>query len=87
MEIKTIIMHETHLIKPVIKGISEHAAREGAKLVKKVRLKIGDLTCTKEDSFRETFGILAKGTILENAELEITFFPGSRVEVLSFDIE
>ena len=80
-------MHETHLIEPVIKGISEHAKKEGAKTVSKVRLKIGELTCVKEDSFRETFQVLAKGTMIENAELEIIFFPGSRIEVVSFDVE
>ena len=80
-------MHETHLIQPVIKGICEHAIKEGAKAVSKVRLKVGQLTCVKEESFRETFFVLAKGTILEKSKLEITFFPGSRVEVVSFDIE
>ncbi len=80
-------MHETHLIEPVIKGISEHAKKEGAKTVSKVRLKIGELTCVKEDSFRETFQVLAKGTMLENTKLEIIFFPGSRIEVVSFDVE
>lgn len=80
-------MHESHLIEPIIKGISEHAQKEGAKLVTKVRLKVGELTGVKEDSFRETFAILAKGTVLENAELELTFSPGSRIEVISFDIE
>ena len=80
-------MHESHLIEPVIKGISEHAKKEGAQAVSKVRLKVGDLTCVKEDSFRETFSVLSKGTMLENAELEITFLPGSRIEVVSFDVE
>ena len=80
-------MHESHLIQPIIKGISQHAREEGAKSVSGVKLKVGTLTAVKEESFRETFTILAKGTILENAELEITFFPGSRIEVLSFDIE
>jgi len=80
-------MHESHLIEPVIKGISEHAKKEGGHSVSKVRLKVGTLTCVREDSFRETFAVLAKGTILENAELEITSFPGSRVEVVSFDME
>ncbi len=80
-------MHETHLIQPIIKGISEHAQKEGAKSVSKVRLKVGALTGIKEDSIKETFTVLAKGTILENAQLEITFFPGSRIEVISFDIE
>jgi len=80
-------MHETHLIEPVIKGIAQHAAAEGAKKVSKVRLKIGILTGVKEESFKETFAVLAKGTILEGAALELTFFPGTIVQVLSFDID
>ena len=80
-------MHETHLIEPIIKGISEHAQREGAQSVKKVRLKVGQLIGIKENSLKETFAVLAKGTLLENAELELTSFPGTNVQVLSFDIE
>ena len=80
-------MHETHLITPIIKGISEHAKKEGAKTVKRVRIKIGEFTGIKEDSFRQTFKVLAKGTMLENAHLEINFFLASRIEVVSFDIE
>jgi len=80
-------MHETHLIEPIIKGITEHAQEEGAKKVSMVRLKVGQLLGVKEDSFRETFSVLAKDTILKDTELEITFFPGTRIEVLSFDID
>ncbi|MBL7084646.1 MAG: hydrogenase maturation nickel metallochaperone HypA [Candidatus Omnitrophica bacterium] len=80
-------MHESHLIQPIIKGISKHAREEGAKSVSKVRLKVGSLIGVKEESFKETFAVLAKGTMLENAELEITFFPASRIEVISFDVE
>lgn len=80
-------MHETHLISPIIKDILEHARREGVKLVSKVTLKVGMLTAVTEDSFRETFSVLARGTALENAQLEIIFFPGQRVEIVSFDVE
>ncbi|MFH1791166.1 MAG: hydrogenase maturation nickel metallochaperone HypA [Candidatus Omnitrophota bacterium] len=80
-------MHETHIIEPIIKGISKHAMEEGAKSVKRVRLKIGEFMGIKEESFRETFKVLAKGTMLEAAELEITYFLASRVEVVAFDIE
>ncbi len=80
-------MHETHLIKPVIEGIEKHAREEGASTVTKVKLKVGNLTCVREDSFRETFKVLAKGTMLEDASLEITMFPGTIVQVLSFDVE
>ncbi|MFH1801052.1 MAG: hydrogenase maturation nickel metallochaperone HypA [Candidatus Omnitrophota bacterium] len=80
-------MHETHLIEPIIKGISEHAKKEGARSVSKVHIKVGLLTGVKEESFRETFAVLAKGTMLENAEIELTFFPGTIIQILSFAIE
>jgi Zn finger protein HypA/HybF involved in hydrogenase expression len=79
-------MHESHLIEPVIKGIAEHAARENAKAVTCVRLKLGLLLGVKEESFRETFALLSRGTLLEGATLELNFFPGTRVEVVSFDV-
>ena len=80
-------MHETHLIEPIIKGLEEHARKEGAKSVSKIHVKVGQLTGIKEESFRETFGVLAKGTMLENAKLELTLFPGTIIQVLSFDVE
>ena len=80
-------MHETHLIEPVVKGIAGHAKQEGAKRVTRVRVKIGEFTGVKEDSFKETFKVLSKGTMLEGAQLEITFFLASRIEVVSFDVE
>lgn len=80
-------MHETHMIEPIIKNIEEHAKKEGALKVNKVRVKIGEFTGIKEDSFRETFKVLAKGTILEDADLEINFFLAERIEVVSFDVE
>lgn len=80
-------MHETHLIEPIIKGVTDHATKEGAKKVLSIKLKIGVLKGVKEDSFRETFKILSKGTMLEGAALEIVMFPGDIIQVLSFDIE
>ena len=63
-------MHETHLIEPIIQGIAAHAQREGAQTVLKVRLKVGDLTGVSEESFRNTFSMLAKDTLLEKADLD-----------------
>jgi hydrogenase nickel incorporation protein HypA/HybF len=80
-------VHETHLIEPIIKGISEHAKKEGGKAVTNVKIKVGVLTGVKEESFKETFVMLAKGTMLENAKIELTFFPGTIIQVLSFDID
>lgn len=80
-------MHETHLIEPIIQGISAHAQREGAKSVLKVRLRVGDLTGVSEESCKATFSILVQGTMLEKADLEVTSFPGTQIEVVSFDID
>ena len=80
-------MHETHLIDPIIKGICEHTKKEGAKKVSHILLKVGMFTGVKEESFKETFSVLSQGTVCEGAKIEIVFFPGSRVEVVSFDVE
>ena len=60
---------------------------EGATKVTKVHLKVGQLLGVKEESFTETFQVLSKGTPLEGARLELTFFPGTRIEVISFDVD
>ncbi len=80
-------MHETHIIAPIIKGICEHAQKEGAKSISRIHIKIGELNGIKEVSFRETFRVLAEGTLCEGANLELTFFPGTNIQVLSFDVE
>ncbi len=80
-------MHETHLIQPLIQGIGEHARREGASKVTRVSFKVGQLIGTNEQAFRETFSLLAKGTMLEGASLELIFLPGTRLEVIAFDVE
>jgi Zn finger protein HypA/HybF involved in hydrogenase expression len=80
-------MHEPRLLGPVIKGIAEHAKKEGAKTVKTVRLKIGQRLKLQEVLVREAFISLTKGTILEGAKLELIYFPAYRIEVVSFDIE
>ncbi len=61
--------------------------RQHGKKISKVRIKIGIYTGIKEESFKETFNVLAKGTLLEGAELELNIFPAFRIEVVSFDME
>jgi Zn finger protein HypA/HybF involved in hydrogenase expression len=47
---------------------------------------VGEFTGVQEASFKETFAILAQGTPLETADVELSFFPGTTIAVLSFDI-
>jgi hydrogenase 3 maturation protease len=85
--IKDILVPQVQLIDAVIKGIVEHAGKEGARKVKSIRFKLGQFLGIKDDAFRETFTALAKGTMLEGASLEIVPFLSFRIDVVSFDIE
>jgi Zn finger protein HypA/HybF involved in hydrogenase expression len=80
-------MHEARLLAPVLKGIEEHARKEGAKAVRTVRLKIGQRLKLEEPLVRKEFISLTKGTVLEGARLELIYFPAYRIEVVSFDID
>ena len=81
-------MHEAQGVEPIINAIAAHAQREGAKKVLKVRLRIGELTGMNEKSFRTAFECLAAETLLQDAELELNYFPESQIiEIVSFDIE
>ena len=75
------------LVEPVVRGMAHHARRMGASTVMRVRLMVGMLTGFEEESFKNTFSTLAKGTLLEGAEVEVSFYPGKGIEILSFDID
>ncbi|MBI4668964.1 MAG: hydrogenase maturation nickel metallochaperone HypA [Elusimicrobia bacterium] len=68
-------MHETVLIQRVLETIFERLKKEkpgAAKSVKEVHLKVGALSLHGEDSFRQNFEILTKGTTLEDSKLKLT---------------
>jgi hypothetical protein len=44
-------------------------------------------TGVKKESLKATFLMVAKDSLLEKADLEISFFPGTQIEVISFDID
>jgi Zn finger protein HypA/HybF involved in hydrogenase expression len=64
-----------------------HRRREAAQQVVTVRLLVGEFTGGQAASCQEAFAILAPGTLLETAEVERHFFPGTTIEVMSCDIE
>lgn len=66
-------MHELSLTESVVSAVSERLP--GAKVVR-VRLEIGRLAGVVSDSVRFCFEIVAAGTALEGAALEILEPPG-----------
>lgn len=64
-------MHELSLAESV-RGIIEEAAREqGFARVRAVRLEIGQLSCVEPEAMRFCFEAAMKGSIAEDARLEI----------------
>jgi len=61
-------MHELALVQSVVEMVTEHA--QGCR-VRRVKLEIGKFTCVMPDAIRFCFDVVAAGTPLEGACLEI----------------
>ncbi|MGO9237479.1 MAG: hydrogenase maturation nickel metallochaperone HypA [Methylocella sp.] len=61
-------MHELALIQSVVEMVSEHAQ---GRCVRRVKLEIGKFTCVAPDAMRFCFDVVATGTPLDGARLEI----------------
>lgn len=67
-------MHELSITTNIVAIVNERA--QGAK-VTQVTLKIGQLTAVLPDAIRFCFDLVAQGTALEGAQLEIIHVPGT----------
>jgi hydrogenase nickel incorporation protein HypA/HybF len=65
-------MHEASLMKGLMRRIGEVAAAEGGARVTGIAVRLGALSHMSPEHFTEHFVAASKGTIAENAELEIT---------------
>ncbi len=63
-------MHEHSLIKNLIKKIETIAYENDAKTVKSFKIKLGALSHTTPEHFKEHFYELSNGSIAEKAEIE-----------------
>ena len=66
-------MHELGITQTIVAIAAEHA--KGAK-VQRVSLEIGKLSAIMPESVRFCFDVCSKGTVLEEAHLEIIEIPG-----------
>lgn len=65
-------MHETGLVRDLIRRIDQAAAANGAARVSGVRVWLGALSHLSADHLREHFVVEARGSIAEGARLVIT---------------
>lgn len=66
-------MHELGITRSVVAICAENS---GGEVVKRVTLEIGKLSAILPDAVRFCFDIVAKGTVVEGATLEIIEIPG-----------
>ncbi|MBL4756722.1 MAG: hydrogenase maturation nickel metallochaperone HypA [Rhizobiales bacterium] len=66
-------MHEMGITRNIVSIVSEHAK---SKKVIRVRLEVGKLSAVMPDALRFCFDVVAKGTVLEGATLEIVEVTG-----------
>ena len=64
-------MHEISLLENVLEILQTNAQTQGFSQVKKVSLDVGKLSCVEPEALRFGFDVVMKGTLADNAELEI----------------
>lgn len=69
-------MHEMALAESVLQVIEDHAARQGFRAVKAVRLEIGALSGVEPEAITFCFDCVTRGSVAEGARLEIVAVPG-----------
>ncbi|MCX7015803.1 MAG: hydrogenase maturation nickel metallochaperone HypA [Candidatus Sumerlaeota bacterium] len=62
-------MHELSIIQSLIQTVEARLAEEKAARVRSIRIRLGEVF--SEDAFRQAFDMLAQGTALEGARLEV----------------
>jgi hydrogenase nickel incorporation protein HypA/HybF len=68
-------MHEMAITGEIVDAVVEHAKQNNADKVVKVNLRIGELRDIVDDLMQGAFHFLARGTIAEDAKLNITKVP------------
>jgi hydrogenase nickel incorporation protein HypA/HybF len=69
-------MHEMALSESVLERIEANARSDGFTRVVAVHLEIGDLAGVDADAMRFSFDAVTRGTLAEDARLEISSLPG-----------
>lgn len=77
-------MHELAISRNIVAIVSEAA---GARRVRRVTLEIGQVSGVMPEAIRFSFDVVAQGTVLEGATLEIRETPGMELMVKTMELE
>jgi hydrogenase nickel incorporation protein HypA/HybF len=80
-------MHESHTAEELIEEVSHHARENGIARVTKIWVSLGKESHITEEALSSWFDLLKKGTLAEQAVLEIEAGEGSSILLLSLEGE
>ena len=70
-------MHEFSVMSEIVKGIIDEAEKRNALRIERVTVEIGEYTMLGKEQLRFAFDVISKGTLLENAELDLRTVAGT----------
>lgn len=76
-------MHELALTRAIVEICAERA---GAAKVVRVRVEVGSLACVMPQALRFCFEVVASGTVVEGAALEILECEGQALRVKDMEV-
>lgn len=68
-------MHELSVMKSILDTVLEHAAQHDVEKIRAIKLEVGMLSNYQEEWMQRYFGYLSKGTMAQEARLEIKWVP------------
>ena len=77
-------MHELAISRNIVAIVGEAA---GARRVRRVTLAIGKVSGVMPEAIRFSFEVVAQGTVLEGAALEIRETPGEELMIKTMELE
>lgn len=80
-------MHEFKLVSAVLKNILKTAEENRAQKVSVVRLKVGENCHARPENVKFLFEQAARGSMAENAKIEITTVPGEELLLASIQVD
>jgi hydrogenase nickel incorporation protein HypA/HybF len=64
-------MHEYSIVLSLLDQVAEEACRHAARVVRSVRVRVGELSGVEPDLIRSAFEIARAGTVCEHADLDL----------------
>ena len=80
-------MHESGIVKGILKKVIAEAQSNQAKKVLKIKLKAGSFEMLTNEHLQYHFSLLSKGSIAEDALIELEEFPGSGITIETLEVE